>query len=103
MPNYNGRTSPESFTLSNNDPTDVRRERLTEWSRTALGRGQLQISVASADASFRRYFRATDGADASTWIVMDAPPEKEDTRPYIKIAQMLVSAGVNAPRVLAEN
>lgn len=101
MPNYNGRPSLESFTLSNNDPIDARRERLTQWSRTVLGRAQLQISVASADASFRRYFRATDGG--STWIVMDAPPEKEDTRPYIKIAQMLVAAGVNAPRVLEEN
>jgi N-acetylmuramate 1-kinase len=103
---YNVRSSLESLTLSNIESVDARRERLTAWSRTVLARADLQISVASADASFRRYFRGTDGRGsdgASSWIVVDAPPEKEDSRPYIKIAAMLVGSGVNAPRVLAEN
>jgi N-acetylmuramate 1-kinase len=62
------------------------------------------LRPASADASFRRYFRL----DAATplggsAIVMDAPPEKEDTRPFLHVAQLLADAGLNAPRVLAQD
>ncbi len=56
-------------------------------------------SVASADASFRRYFRLSCGA--KSWIVMDAPPEYEDSRPFVDIAARLREAGLNAPAVLA--
>jgi aminoglycoside/choline kinase family phosphotransferase len=62
------------------------------------------LRPASADASFRRYFRldaaATLGGSA---IVMDAPPEKEDTRPFLHVARLLAEAGLNAPRVLAQD
>jgi aminoglycoside/choline kinase family phosphotransferase len=70
-----------------------------------LARADLDITTASADASFRRYFRATggSGAAAQTWIIMDAPPTKEDVTPFIKIAKMLVDANLNAPHVLAQN
>ncbi|MBC7984141.1 MAG: phosphotransferase [Candidatus Obscuribacterales bacterium] len=74
---------------------------LTEWTRTTLGRSDVTIEVASADASFRRYFRARSGAE--TWIVMDAPPEKEDVGPYIKVAEILRASNLNAPRVVARN
>ncbi|MBI5461213.1 MAG: phosphotransferase, partial [Gammaproteobacteria bacterium] len=57
------------------------------------------IRPASADASFRRYFRATT-ADAS-YIVMDAPPDKEDMGPFLKVDAMLLDIGLNVPRVLA--
>ena len=59
------------------------------------------LAPASADASFRRYFRVTrpDG----TYVAMDAPPDKEDVEPYLKVAGMLADIGVNAPRVLARN
>jgi aminoglycoside/choline kinase family phosphotransferase len=56
---------------------------------------------ASADASFRRYFRIRDGAES--WIVMDAPPEHEDCRPFVHVARLLAEAGLNAPRVLASD
>jgi aminoglycoside/choline kinase family phosphotransferase len=56
------------------------------------------LRPASADASFRRYLRI-DGAAAS-FIVMDAPPEREDCAPFVKIARLMADAGLNVPRVL---
>lgn len=53
---------------------------------------------ASGDASFRRYFRLENGGQS--YIVMDAPPEKEDCIPFIRIAGYLESMRLNAPRVL---
>lgn len=82
-------------------PMDARLTALSAWVRGALAQPDLRIEVASADASFRRYFRAT--ANGRTWIVMDAPPDKEDVGPYIKVAEMICAAGVNAPRVLARH
>jgi len=67
------------------------------------------IAPASADASFRRYFRATLGAPwdgaagAEALIVMDAPPAHEDCRPFMRVAQLLRDAGVNAPDVVASD
>lgn len=55
---------------------------------------------ASADASFRRYFRI-DGGPGQTFILMDAPPPQEDVRPFIQIAQLLADTGVTVPAVLA--
>ncbi len=57
------------------------------------------VRPASADASFRRYFRV-DGA-ASSFIIMDAPPAQEDCRPFAKVAGLMLEAGIAAPRVLA--
>ncbi len=62
----------------------------------------LALAPASADASFRRYFRVTL-PDASTRIVMDAPPEHEDCRPFVKIAALLRDAGVHVPEVHAQD
>ncbi len=58
------------------------------------------LAPASADASFRRYFRVT-AADGSHRIVMDAPPPLEDVRPFVDIAQRIQAAGLHAPAVLA--
>src|SRR5690606_1847860 len=57
---------------------------------------------ASADASFRRYFRVTRTAAEAvqTWIAMDAPPPQEDIQPYMRVAGMLERMGVNAPRIM---
>jgi len=60
------------------------------------------LAPASADASFRRYFRVTL-ADQQTFIVMDAPPELEDCRPFLKVAALFGDAGVHVPEVYAEN
>ena len=62
----------------------------------------ISIEPASADASFRRYFRVTL-PDGSTRIVMDAPPEHEDCGPFLKIGALFRDAGVNTPEVFAEN
>ena len=60
------------------------------------------LAPASADASFRRYFRVTL-ADQRTFVVMDAPPELEDCRPFLKVAALFGDAGVHVPEVHAEN
>ena len=57
------------------------------------------VRPASADASFRRYFRI-DANDGTTRIVMDAPPDKEDSAPFVKVAALMREAGVTAPEVL---
>jgi aminoglycoside/choline kinase family phosphotransferase len=56
--------------------------------------------LASADASFRRYFRVNAGGDTPTYIVMDAPPDKENSEPFVRIAALMAEAGVTAPKVL---
>ena len=86
---------------------DARADELCDWLRTALRVPLHALAPASADASFRRYFRATltghwSGArDESSLIVMDAPPAHEDCGPFIHVARLLEEAGVHAPRVLA--
>lgn len=60
------------------------------------------LEPASADASFRRYFRVTL-PDGSTRIVMDAPPELEDCRPFLKVAALFRDAGVHVPEVYDED
>ncbi|MFZ2737350.1 MAG: phosphotransferase [Burkholderiaceae bacterium] len=57
------------------------------------------LRLASADASFRRYLRI-DG-HAGSYIIMDAPPEKENCQPFVHVATLMEAAGLNVPRVLA--
>jgi aminoglycoside/choline kinase family phosphotransferase len=57
------------------------------------------VRLASADASFRRYLRVD--APGGSRIIMDAPPEREDCAPFVKIAALMAEAGLNVPRVLA--
>jgi N-acetylmuramate 1-kinase len=83
------------------DASDSRLEMLTRWVSEDLGFSDGTIAPASADASFRRYFRVTRGSD--TYIVMDAPPGKEDLGPFLKVARILSDIGVNAPAVLARD
>jgi hypothetical protein len=66
-----------------------------------LGEPHVELERASEDASFRRYFRIRI-ADRS-WIAMDAPPEREDCKPFVKVAQLLRDAGVHAPEVIAQD
>ncbi len=75
------------------------RERLVlEWMNAALPVPLIRIAPASSDASFRRYFRVWYGDQ--TRIVMDAPPDKEDCRPFVAMAEALRGLGLNAPEVL---
>jgi len=76
-----------------------------QWLSITSGACQLDpatLRLASADASFRRYFRI-DRIDqgAGSCIIMDAPPALEDCAPFVKIAALMADAGLNAPRVLA--
>ena len=81
---------------------DPRLDLLRHWLEQGLGWHEVQLAPASADASFRRYFRVA-GRDHGTVVAMDAPPGKEDVGPYLKVAGMLADIGVHAPRVLARN
>ncbi len=78
-----------------------RLQALQDWATRQLGDESLDIAPASADASFRRYFRVT--AKGRDYIVMDAPPAHEDCRPFIAVAQLFADAGVNVPQVLAQD
>jgi len=80
---------------------DIRLEALDAWLRGPLGLTVDSLRPASADASFRRYFRV--GTPEGDRIVMDAPPDHEDCRPFVAIAAMLRGAGVHAPAVLAQD
>ena len=81
---------------------DVRRDAAQAWVAGELHAAPFTLSAASADASFRRYWRATL-ADGRSYIVMDAPPEREDRRPFVQIAKLLQEAGIHAPEVLAQD
>ena len=80
---------------------DIRLEALGVWARQVLATEELRIAPASADASFRRYFRIHKGNES--FIVMDAPPDKEDVRPFLQVANLMQAAGVHAPRAVAED
>ncbi|MEW5788192.1 MAG: phosphotransferase [Pseudomonadota bacterium] len=75
--------------------------RLREWTQSVLPDPLLALEPASADASFRRYFRAVTAAGPH--IVMDAPPSHEDCRPWLHVARLFRAAGANTPDILAEN
>lgn len=80
---------------------DARRDALVDWLvrlSPHYGIEHSTLRAASADASFRRYFRV-DAAGRSL-IAMDAPTDREDSRPFIHIASLLRAAGINAPEVL---
>jgi len=77
------------------------RERLLQiWLTNSAGLTDFSIELASGDASFRRYYRLTL-SDGATRIVMDAPPESEDSSPFVAVAKHLVGLGLNVPVVYA--
>jgi len=78
---------------------DERLEALRAWLAGPLAGADFSLAPASADASFRRYFRVASAA--GTQIAMDAPPEREDCRPFVKVAQLMRDAGVHVPEVRA--
>lgn len=80
---------------------DTRKAELESWLAGVLGSAPSRVAPASADASFRRYFRVWH--EGGTSVAMDAPPGKEDLRPYLQVAGILAATGVNVPRVLASD
>jgi len=81
--------------------TDARFAALSQWVAAIVKDPHCDIRPASVDASFRRYFRVQ--SRGATQIAMDAPPDKEDIRPYIRIAQRLRALGLNVPDILAQD
>ena len=88
-----GRKTPNSRMLE----SDARLALIERWLSRELRLAVLRIEPASSDASFRRYFRVF--AERGTYVVMDAPPGKEDVRPYLKVSQMLEDCGAHVPHV----
>ncbi len=78
-----------------------RQQQLTLWLKSLFPGETFSIAPASADASFRRYFRAS--FNDRTLIAMDAPPEHEDCRPFLHVAHLFEKAGVHVPHVYAED
>lgn len=74
---------------------------LQAWTVDALQLAAVDLQALPSDASFRRYFRVQHGA--RSFVVMDAPPAREDCRPYVKVAGLLKAAGLHAPEVLAQD
>ena len=79
----------------------------SDWLAHVTGPHQLlaaTVRLASADASFRRYFRVDatgPGGQTQSRIIMDAPPALEDCKPFVHVARLMAAAGVRAPEVLA--
>ena len=83
---------------------DARLAALTLWLASHAARHKLDLATltpASADASFRRYFRVAAGS--ASLIAMDAPPEREDCASFVHVAGLLIDAGLNAPRVVEQD
>ncbi|MFA5913948.1 MAG: phosphotransferase [Burkholderiales bacterium] len=76
---------------------------LNTWLGRLFPAEKRHIEPASADASFRRYFRLSLPDRGESYIVMDAPPQHEDCRPFIRVAELLRQAGLNAPAVLGQD
>lgn len=77
--------------------SDARVALIREWLTRDLRLPLARLELASSDASFRRYFRAF--ADGVTYVVMDAPPGKEDVGPYLKVSGLLAGVGAHVPQV----
>ena len=93
-------SSPAAADVIWADPT--RQAAFAIWlSDTAARHGLLPntLRIASADASFRRYLRV-DSLQGGSRIIMDAPPDKENSEPFVRIAALMKAAGLNAPEVL---
>ena len=81
----------------------AREQAFNAWLQAAAGPHALDVAslrLASADASFRRYFRI-DLRPTGSCIIMDAPPDKEDCQAFVKMASLMAEARLSAPRVLA--
>ena len=87
--------------------TDIRLDTLRKWLKGLEPSWQLDLASlapASADASFRRYFRiASKTPHFETLIVMDAPPEHEPLDDFIQVDLLLENAGLNVPKILEKN
>lgn len=84
------------------ESSDIRLQHLRRWIENFPEFNAASIEVASADASFRRYFRLRH-RDGGSWIAMDAPPGQEDLGTYLAVTALLESCGVHVPHVQASD
>ncbi|THF64413.1 aminoglycoside phosphotransferase family protein [Pseudothauera rhizosphaerae] len=80
-----------------------RLDQLQQWLAAQLPGRAFELAPASADASFRRYFRVSFADGGPSRIVMDAPPEHEDCRPWLRVAELFGATGAHVPEVLAQD
>ena len=78
-----------------------RKIQLENWLKQVLSIQAFTLTAASADASFRRYFRVH--LSDKTLIAMDAPPPQENCTSFVKVAKLMLNAGLNVPEVLAQD
>ena len=78
-----------------------RHSQMLQWLESLSKDTYTDCQPASADASFRQYFRVKNTQDNKTYIVMDAPPDKEDCRPFIQVTDLIRGTGANAPDIIA--
>ncbi len=79
-----------------------RQKQLNDWLSGLFPNDTFTLTPASADASFRRYFRAAF-PDGTTKIVMDAPPDLEDCTPFLRVGKLFEAAGAHVPHVFAQD
>ncbi|AVP99800.1 aminoglycoside phosphotransferase [Ahniella affigens] len=81
---------------------DRKREQLLQnWARSQLNDAKVKITPLAGDASFRSYLRAV--SQNQSFIIMNAPPEREDVLPWINIAKRLRNASLNAPEIFYQD
>ncbi len=78
-----------------------REQSIHQWLVTALHSDQFEINFLAGDASFRRYARIT--LNNKAFMLMDAPPEKEDCTPFVHIAEFFDQHGVRVPHIFAKD
>ena len=83
------------------NPEDTRLAELRDWADGIEAVAGSELTPASADASFRRYFRVRSGVNS--FIAMDAPPDREDSLPFVRIAGYLEAMQLNSPRIIEAN
>ena len=81
---------------------NTQREQLIQtWLQAVLQSDQFEISFLAGDASFRRYARIK--LQNKTYMLMDAPPEKEDCVPFVNIDEFFDGHGIRVPHIIAKN
>lgn len=85
-----------------NQQHDIRFQQMQQWLSQFVTENDYQLTPASSDASFRRYFRLSQ-QDGHSYIVMDAPPQQEDSETFIKVATLLEQHGINVPHIYQQN
>src|SRR5687768_13182510 len=77
----------------------TRQQALHQWLYNFFSHEQFTISPLAGDASFRRYFRIHD--HHNTYVLMDAPPDKETIVPFLNVSNSLSKHGVHSPKIHA--